>query len=178
MAALPDLITVEQYRRLPDDGIHVYELHQGEIVEVTQPKAGHSKLQQRLARLLPPKLAGFGEVAVEWPYRAVAEFDLRAADVAAVSHDRWNAIDPDDNLHGAPELVIEVISPSNTKAKLRELVSLCLANGTLECWLVDRKKESITVIRKDGSTSVYQPGSEIPLTAFGSDSLPVAGIFE
>jgi hypothetical protein len=35
MAALPDSITVEQYRRLPNDGVHLYELHQGEIVEVT-----------------------------------------------------------------------------------------------------------------------------------------------
>jgi Uma2 family endonuclease len=178
MTALPDLITVEQYRRLPDDDTHLYELHQGEIVEVTQPKAGHSKLQRRLERLLQAKLERFGEVAVEWPYRAVAEFDLRAADVAVISHDRWNAIDPEDNLRGAPELVIEVISPSNTKAKLRELVSLCLANGAVECWLVDRKKKSVTVIRKDGSTVVYEPGSDIPLAAFGSDLLSVAAIFE
>lgn len=178
MAALPDLITVEQYRRLPEDDAHLYELHQGEIVEVTQPKAGHWKLQRRLERLLQPKLAGFGEVGIEFAYRAIPEFDLRAADVAAVSKARFEAMDPEDNLRGAPELVIEVISPSNTKSKLRELVSLCLANGATECWLVDRKKKSVTVMRKDGSSAVYEPGSEIPLMAFGSDSLPVAAIFE
>lgn len=178
MAALPDLITVEQYRRLPDDGVHEYELHQGEIVELTQPKAGHWKLQRRLERILQSKLESFGEVGIEFAYRAIPEFDLRAADVAAVSKSRFDTMDSEDNLRGAPELVIEVISPSNTKAKLRELVSLCLANGAIECWLVDRKTKSVTVIRKNGSTAVYEPGSDIPLTAFGSDSLPVAAIFE
>lgn len=176
MAALPDLITVEQYRRLPDAGVHLYELQQGEIVEVTQPKAGHWKLQRRLERLLQPKLASFGEVGIEFAYRAIPEFDLRAVEVAAVSKARFEAMDSEDNLRGAPELVIEVISPSTTK--LRELVSLCLANGAIECWLVDRKKKSVTVMRKDGSSAVYEPGSAIPLAAFGSDSLPVMAIFE
>ena len=178
MAALPDLITVEQYRRLPDDGVHLYELHQGEIAEVTQPKAGHWKLQRRLERLLQPKLASFGEVGIEFAYRAIPEFDLRAADVAAVSKARFEAMDSEDHLRGAPELVIEVISSSNTKSKLRELVSLCLAKGAVEYRFVDRKKKSVTVMRKDGSSTVYEPGSAIPLAAFGSDLLPVTAIFE
>jgi Uma2 family endonuclease len=178
MAALPDLITVEQYRRLPDDGVHCYELQQGEVIEVSRPKAGHFELQERLVDVLRPKLSGFGRVSMELPYRAIPEFDLRAADVAAVTWARWRSIDPDDNLRGAPELMIEVISPSNTPSKLRQMVSLCLTNGSVECWLIDRQKQSITVICKDGLTTVYRPGNEIPLTAFGSDSLPVATIFE
>jgi Uma2 family endonuclease len=178
MAALPDLITVEQYRHLPKGGEFVYELHNGEVVERTRPKAGHAKLQRRLERLLEAKLAGFGEVMVEFAYRASPEFDLRAADVAAISRARWDGMDDEDNLHGAPELVIEVISPSNTRAQLQQTVSLCLNHGGVECWLVDRKRKSVTVIQKDGSTAVYTPGTEIPLAAFGGDSLSVAAIFE
>jgi hypothetical protein len=55
---------------------------------------------------------------------------------------------------------------------------LCLNHGGVECWLVDRKRKSVTVIQKDGSTAVYTPGTEIPLAAFGGDSLSVAAIFE
>ena len=46
----------------------------------------------------------------------------------------------------------------------RETVSLCLNNGALECWLVDRKKQSITVIRKDGTSWIYEvtPKSRSP----------------
>ncbi|MGH9665100.1 MAG: Uma2 family endonuclease [Bryobacteraceae bacterium] len=105
-------------------------------------KRDTQKLQLRLLRLLEPKLRQFGEVTMELPYRAVAEFELRAADVAAVLRTRGDAIDPDDNLHGAPELVIEVKSPSNTKNQLRELGALCLANGSLEHWVAEPEKKS------------------------------------
>lgn len=114
---------------------------------------------------------------METPYRAVAEFDLRAADVAIVSRARWDAIDPEDNLHGAPELVIEVKSPSNTKRKLRELSSLCLNNGSLEFWIVDTQQSSVTVVHRDGSTTLYQSGQSIPLTSFGAGALTVDEIF-
>src|SRR5450432_763441 len=108
MATLTDLITVEQFRQLPKGGEFAYELHDGKVVAVTRPKARHWSQQSRLVGLLAPKLKAFGEVGMEMPYRHVAEFDLRAADVAAVSWERFDAIDPEDNLRGAPELVIEV----------------------------------------------------------------------
>jgi Uma2 family endonuclease len=177
MAALPDLITVAQFRQLPEGGEFAYELHCGEVVAVTRPRARHWKLQLRLSRLLEPKLKAFGEVATEVPYRPVAEFELRAADVAAISRLRWDAIDPDDNLRGAPELVIEVKSPSNSPRDLRELVALCLANGAIECWIVDADKKSVSVVRSEGAAVLYSGGSRIPLTAFGGDELAVDEIF-
>jgi Uma2 family endonuclease len=176
MAALPDLMTVEQFRQLPEGGEFAYELHHGEVVTVTRPKARHWKLQKRLYGLLESRLKAFGEVAIEMPYRPVAEFDLRAADVAVVSRERWDAIDPDDDLRGAPELVIEVLSPSNTPRQLRELAALCLANGTVECWIVDSARKSVTVIAREGGSMVYSSGS-VPLARFGGGDLPVDEIF-
>src|SRR5689334_5086740 len=116
MAALPHLITVEEFRHLPESGEYVYELHHGEVVAMTRPKPFHWLLQKRLQKLLESKLADFGAAFTECPYRAIPEFDLRAADVALLSHGRLNALDPQVDLQGAPELVIEVISPSNTRA--------------------------------------------------------------
>jgi len=176
MAALPDLITVQQFRRMPGDG-RAYELHHGEVVVVTRPKAKHYNLQRRFVRLLENRLAGFGQVGMEFPYRPVAEFDLRVADVAVVSHPRYDQIDPEDNLRGAPELVIEIKSPSNTDRQLRELASLCLANGSSEFWIVDTDDGSLTVIHRDGSILRVQSPQSIPLTAFGSDALPLPEIF-
>ncbi|MGB7763043.1 MAG: Uma2 family endonuclease [Bryobacteraceae bacterium] len=176
MAALPDLITVQQFRRMPDDG-RAYELHHGEVVTVTRPKAKHYHLQRRFVRLLENRLAGFGQVGMEFPYRPVAEFDLRVADVALVSQPRYDQIDPEDNLRGAPELVIEIKSPSNTDRQLRELASLGLANGGTEFWIVDTDDASVTVIHRDGSSSRLRPPQSIPLTAFGGNALPLAEIF-
>jgi Uma2 family endonuclease len=176
MAALPHLISVEQFRQLPK-GESLYELHYGEVVTLTRPRARHWKLQLRLSRLLEPRLKAFGEVATEVPYRPVPEFELGAADVAAISRARWEAIDPDDNLRGAPELVIEVKSPSNTERQLREVVALCLANGALECWIVDADKKSVTVIRREGTSTVFAAGASLPLSAFGGAELAVDEIF-
>jgi Uma2 family endonuclease len=178
MAALPNLLTVAEFRELPDDGEYAYELHHGEVVAVTRPNWQHSLLQKRLAQLLSQKMEGFGEVVLECGYRPLREFELRAADVAVVSRGRADRIEFTDNLHGAPDLVVEVRSPSNTTRQLHELVSLCLSNGAIECWIVDPRHASVTVTNRDGTTMVYMTGQEIPLGAFGSDRLEVAAIFE
>jgi Uma2 family endonuclease len=127
--------------------------------------------------LLHAKLADFGEVAVEWPYRALSEYDLRAADVAVISRDRWDAMDEDDNLRGAPDLVVEVKSPSNTRQQLSELVSLCLEHGSREVWIVEPEKKSVAVYRSGQPVAIYAPGDAVPLAAFGSDTLPIDDIF-
>jgi hypothetical protein len=176
MAALPNLITVEQFYELPYGDDQRYELHFGEVAATPWPKFGDIRLRHELYGLLRPRLEGFGTTAPVCPFRAISEFDLRVADVAVISHARWDAVDPDDYLHGAPELVIKLIS--ETSAGLRETVSLCLANGSIECWIVDRQRKSITVVRKDGTTSLYEGDTAIPLIAFGSDALPLADIFE
>jgi Uma2 family endonuclease len=176
MAALPQLITVEQFRQLPEGELQ-YELHHGEVVAMTRPKHRHLNLQHHLLRLLEPRLKSFGVVTIELPYRPFPEFDMRVADVAAVSRAQWDAIDPDDNLHGVPDLAIEVKSPSNTERRLRELASICLNNGTREFWIVDIDRKSITVFRRDGIPAVFTSGDVLSLAAFGGGDLPVDEIF-
>jgi Uma2 family endonuclease len=172
-------MTVEQFQQLPlDKGPMVHELHHGEVVTLTRPKAKHYKLQPRLADLLRPTAAPLGFIGIEIPFRAVPQFDLRAADVAFVSRERWDAIDPEDNLRGAPELVIEVKSESNTWAELRERASLCLANGCQDFWVVDDKARTITAIAPDGKAVQYSGEDCVPLPLFGGDGLRVADVFK
>lgn len=176
MAALPDLVTVAQFREMPEKREFRYELHHGEVVPVSGPKPNHIHLQRHLMDLLRPRLRAF-ELFVELAFRAVSEFDVRIADVGAVALGRWNTARREDDLFGAPELVIEVKSPSNRERELRERASLCLSNGCFEFWIVDDKVRSISVLHRDGSSTVYRPGDSIPLAAFGSDSISVDDIF-
>ena len=171
-------MTVEQYRQLPESIGCIEELHHGEVVRLDYPKAGQVMLQNRLMRLLELKLDRFGVAMVEMPFRYVAEFDLRAADVALVSRARWDGIDPESDLMGVPELVIEVKSRSNTPAQLRELASICLGNGAYEFWIVEPEKSQVTVTRREGAPIVYGVADSIPLSEFGGDALSVAKIFE
>jgi len=170
------MITVDQYRQLPDREDVVQELHRGTVVTLTRPRMKHLKLQSRLARLLRPKAERLGIVEIEFPFRALPEYDLRGADVAFVSQQRWDATDDDDNLRGSPELVIEVLSPSNTKAEMREKAALCLSTGALEFWVVDAKRKTVSVTPQGGAPVIYQIGERIPLAMFDSD-LAVSDIF-
>jgi Uma2 family endonuclease len=173
------LMTVEQFRELPlDRGPWLHELRYGEIVTSTRPNSGEYKLQTRLAHLLETRAGQLGVVGIEMPFRAVPQFDLRAADVAFVSRERWDAIDPEDNLRGAPELVIEVKSESNTWAELSERASLCLANGCRDFWIVDETARTITAIAPDGKAVQYSSEGCVPLPLFGSDCLRVSDVFK
>jgi len=179
MSTLPALMTVERFQELPlDKGPVVHELHHGEVVTLTRPKAKHYTLQKRLERLLENKVGNLGVVGIEMPFRALPQFDLRVADVAFISQQRWDAIDPEDNLRGAPELVIEVKSPSNTWAELRERASLCLASGCQDFWIVDDEARTITTISADGRAVEYSEGDSVPLPLFGDGGLSVADVFK
>ncbi len=113
MAAVPEplLMTVEQYRQLPRRDDVLQELRWGKVFDLTRPKMKHAKLQSRLVRLLRPKLEHLGFVESEVAFRALPEYDLRGADVAFVSRERWEETSDDDNLRGSPEIVIEILSP-------------------------------------------------------------------
>lgn len=131
MATTTGLMTVEQFRQLPEPGPFYRELHQGELVQVTRPKMKHARIQRRLRELLGAVLED-GIVETELAFRALREYELRVADVAYVSHARWDRAEDDDNLHGAPDIAIEVLSPSNTVSEINEKAALCLENGSAE----------------------------------------------
>jgi Uma2 family endonuclease len=107
-----------------------------------------------------------GVVETEVAFRALPEYELRGADVAFVSKERWDATDDDDNLHGSPELVIEILSPSNTKAEIHEKAVLCLSTGAFEFWVLDAKRKTISVTSRDGDSVVYRIGERMGLNLF------------
>jgi Uma2 family endonuclease len=172
------LMTVEEYTQLPEaSGEFYYELHHGELVELTYPKARHTKTQRLLRKLLELAAGDAGIVETEIPFSALPEYEVRVADVAFVSQERWEQMAPDVYLQGAPDLVIEVLSPSNTVEEILDKEKLCLENGCLEFWVVDAKRRQVKVSTPDGLTRTYHDRQEIPLTLFGSGSLKVDAIF-
>jgi len=170
------LMTVEEFRQLPETGPFYYELRHGELVQVTRPKLKHHWIQRRLRRLLEGPAGEAGAVETEVAFRALPEHELRVADVAFVSKERWHHGDGEDNVRGAPELVIEVLSPSNTSTELLDKEKLCLENGCLEFWVVDPVRHLVRVSTPEGLAKIYQEGQEIPLRLF-SGSLAVKSIF-
>jgi Uma2 family endonuclease len=150
-----------------------YELHHGELIQVGNPKFSHVRVQWQLRRLLEAATGDAGVVKEEMPYRPLPENESWRADVAWISKERWDAID--DYLFGAPELVIEVLSPSNTLDEIIDKRTLCLENGSREFWVVCPKFRQVDVSTPDGRTVTYKSGQEIPLMFGGT--LAVDAIF-
>jgi Uma2 family endonuclease len=176
MSTQTHLMTVEEFRELslPED--KTYELVDGHVVEMTRPKNRHIDLQHHIFELLAPIATAYGRLRIEFPFRPTPEYNLRAADVAFVPFDRFSAIDPDDNLHGAPDMVMEVESPSNTAAELDEKEAICFANGCKEFWIVYPKRKVVRVSTHD-TVRRYQLGEMIPLPLFPGHSIAVSDIF-
>lgn len=171
-------MTVEQVRALPDPPGGHYELRHGELVFVSGPKFRHWDIQDRLLDLLKPLAKGYGRVGAEFGFRPRAEHEYWQADVAFISAEHLTSIDPNDNLYGAPDVVIEVISPSNTIAEMDDRESICLENGCLEFWIVDPKRRTVKVTNREFVTVKYCEGDQIPMALFGNTMLSVDAIFE
>lgn len=171
-------MTVEEFRSLPEDSGPVYhELRHGEIVPVTRPKYKHYTIQRRIRQLLEQFAPPDGVVDTEFAFRALDEYELRVADVAYLCAQRVRSINPEDNPRGAPDIVIEVLSPSNTASEMLDKEKLCLENGASEFWVVDAERRQVKISTPGGHTIAYQSGQEIPLRLFGDASIAVDQIF-
>ena len=118
-----------------------------------------------------------GEVELEFAYRPTPEHECWVADVAFVSRERCDLIPLDGYLGGAPDLVIEVLSPSNRDAEIEEKRKLCLGNSSREFWVVDDEDREIKVSTPDGRTVTYLAGQQIPLFFAPGSVLSVEDIF-
>ncbi len=139
-------------------------------------KKSHVMVQQRLLFLLRP-LEGLGFLSAELPFRPAPEYECWTADIGFVTQARW-AADTNDYFMGAPDLVIEVLSKSNTMDEILDRQDVCLRNGCVSFWVVDSKRQVILVTTPERSyMQVYSCGSNVPVP-FLSGTLEVAAIFK
>jgi Uma2 family endonuclease len=177
-ATTSHLMTVEEFQRLPEDSGPVYhELRHGEIIAVIRPKLKHTLIQRNLRRILEHAAEPDSLVETEVAFRALPDYDLRVADVAYLSAARFATTDPNDNIQGATDLVIEVLSPSNTAAGIYDKEKLCLENGAKEFWVVDMDRRQVKVSTPDGRTLTYQSDQDISLPVLGGVKIAVDSIF-
>jgi Uma2 family endonuclease len=167
--------TLEQYETLPELPDGNWEVRNGELVKVTFPRLGHRRLQFRLANLLNERFSA-GECLPEVPYVPRAEpLELRSADVAWLERRQHD----DQYVHGAPDLVIEMLSALNTAREVNRKEQLSFAAGTRQFWIIDTEDRTVRVTSSDGAFRVYTEGDYIPLDGleFGAEPLPVSLVF-
>ncbi|MBM3753366.1 MAG: Uma2 family endonuclease [Acidobacteria bacterium] len=178
MAVTSALLTVAEFEALPQPrgGVRL-ELHHGELFEMPPVKKLHTRVQIGLLGLLLRRLGGsaYG-AAVEFPFRPLREHEVWVADVAVFDQARWAATADDDYHTGVPDVVIEVLSPTNTASEMLDRESVCLRNGGQEFWLVDPKRETVKVVTAGGQSAVYDVDGLVESRALGV-SIAVRDIF-
>ena len=172
------LVTWEGFLQLPErpDTGKRYELHDGEVVIVPPARPLHIKLQKRIEQLLELQAGSRGVVTTEFPCRPVPNLQFWFADVAYVPKTDWDALPPNEYPVYAPPLVVEVLSPSNTPAKVNRQRIVPMSAGAQEFWVVDPDERTVQVTDRQGLRT-YAPGDAIPLSIFEGSTIAVDQIF-
>ena len=167
-----NLTTAEELLILPDDG-HSYELVKGELRMMTPAGFEHARIAGRIA-VLVGQFANeqvLGVVLTAEPgFTLTRDPDtVRAPDVAFVRTER---IPPKGEQKKfaelAPDLVVEVISPSDRMADLRAKIEEYLDAGVKLIWVVDPGTDSVTEYRPDAAPVNLGSSAELA----GRDVLP------
>ncbi|MGA7730326.1 MAG: Uma2 family endonuclease [Chloroflexia bacterium] len=151
------LITAEEFWLLP--GSKHQELIGGEVVETIPPGGIHAEIAGELVRLLRNwfKQGRGGYAGVEAGFILARDPDkVRGPDVYFVRPERIPASGvPEAFWPIAPDLAVEVVSPSETADEVREKVRDFLTAGTPMVWTVYPRSREVVVHTADGLARTY-----------------------
>ena len=148
--ASPKLWTDDQLLALHADG-RKHELWFGKIITMPPAGAEHGEV---IARLSAAVVTHVYDNKLGRVYDGQTGFRLSTdlcfePDISFVSKDRVKLILPvkEKLFHGAPDLAVEVLSPSDSITKTEEKITLYLTHGARLAWMVDVRHRSVRVYR-------------------------------
>jgi Uma2 family endonuclease len=159
-APLDRPLTVHDFEQLPDDGVR-YELIWGELYMSAAPSTKHQRVLRRLLVEIDAFLTGpgMGEIFVA-PYDVqLDEINIVEPDLVAYRTARSDIV-TDKRMIGAPDLCVEILSPTNRSHDVVKKRVLYARFGIPEYWIVDPEQESITVHLLDGVHYIPQTSND------------------
>ena len=162
--------TYQDYMQTPDDVR--YELIDGELILAAAPNMYHQNISRNLLTLLWifVRDRALGEV-----YNAPCDVHLSDSvvvqpDILFISAAQLNIL-TEQNVGGAPDLVVEILSPSTANYDLRVKRELYARFGVREYWLVDPEERTVSVLSLDG-------GEFHEVARFGEDDTLTSQVVE
>ena len=123
------------------------ELLYGRLPVTPAPTARHQRLVLALALVLVELAKRRGGEALISPVDVVlADHSIVQPDVVYVSRERAHIIRR--RIEGAPDLVIEILSPGTARRDLGEKMRLYAESGVVEYWIVDPDLETFAFLEK------------------------------
>jgi Uma2 family endonuclease len=143
-------LTYEDYRKTPDH--ERWELLNGELIMPPSPGTAHQRVSQRLGRRLGVFVEerSLGEVFAAPTDVVLSDANVLQPDLLFVSTEQEHIITP-ENIRGAPDLVVEILSPSTASRDWRDKHDLYAEHGVREYWVVDPDAQRVWVmVQRDG----------------------------
>ena len=178
-------LSYDDYAAIDDD--RRYQVLEGELVVTPSPNRRHQRLVLRLARALADfaDASGTGEAFMA-PFDVVLRAERPATvlqpDVMYVTRDRADVVTA-ANVQGAPDVVVEVLSPSNARLDTVRKYRLYASYGVREYWMVPLEFDRIEVVRlgEDGAfgrPALFLPGDMLTSPVLPGFELAIGPLFE
>lgn len=154
------LYTYDDYLTINDD--NQYELIGGKLILVPAPKTIHQEISINLVFALIEfvRRCNLGKVLYAPTDVILTNKDKPQPDILFVSKERRDII-TESNIKGAPDLVVEILSPSTGKLDRVEKSRLYYQHGVKEYWIVDPDSKVVEVfIAGEKNWNLFQAYSE------------------
>ena len=174
------IFTVDDLAQLPDDGKR-YEILRGDLAVSPSPNRKHQRLVQAVYRWLYERERQEGGQAFVAPFDVIFdEYNVTEPDVLFVRAERLHIV-TEAHVQGAPDLVVEVLSPSTRSRDLGVKAHLYARFHVSEYWAVDPDMNTLTIYRltTDGYqvTGPFRVDEVVQSPLFPETALAIADLF-
>ena len=162
MGIVQTRLTYADLQALPEDGKR-YELLEGELVVSPAPTPRHQRVVVNgTVFLRRAEDAGFGFVYIAPIYVVFDVEHTIEPDLLFIRLDRLHIVG-DDAIHGVPDLVVEVLSPSTRQRDLRAKLQIYARFGVPFYWIADPVVQTVKPYELTVQGYVAQPPLELSL---------------
>ncbi len=175
-------LTFEEYLMTPEIKAR-YDIVDGKMITAPAPTLEHQRVLRQLFSLVDAFVTQqqIGEVLFA-PLDIVIQRNplrTRQPDLLFVSNDRSSILEP--VIEGPPDMVAEILSPSNSRVDLEEKLADYARLGVSECWLVSPEARSVEVLAltegRWNRVAICGLGDLVTSNVLADLSLPVADLF-
>ncbi len=151
-------VTREEYLDLEEDGFR-YDMIDGVLQMSPSPEFEHANFGNNLNLLFGTylKIHKIGKVVMECDVLLPDGGDVVRPDISVILNENMNKVKM--HIHGAPDIVAEVLSPSTKNRDLGVKADRYLNCGVKEYWIVDPKEKSISVWRNENRVWKKETGN-------------------
>jgi len=141
------LMTAEQFAQMHTAETEDYELVDGELIPLSSGTPKHNRIRRRMERLIEDyfEKKQAGEALSETNCQ-LSDGTVRRPDVSVFVGGRLSEIDPNRTpVPFAPDIAIEILSPSETAIDVSRKALDYLSSGCHEVWIVDHENGEVSI---------------------------------